>query len=205
MWAAMGQAGLSTPARANGLERPTPAAILAQAGPTPFCRRANRRLDIYSQPSVSNESQTRATIERGTDVFIVEQRSGEGFVVENGFAEVIVPSANSALGYVIARHLTGCIGQNPLPRPDPQPTTRSQCATVAVPFLNVRTTSSTLARTLGEVRQGQTVRILGDRQSTQNGRLWANITFGSTTGWVAETGSSGTLRNLSDRFPCPQS
>ncbi len=177
-------------------ETSSAATLLAQA-PTPFCRRANRSLDVYSRPSVDSDSATRATIEVDTSVFLVDRAEGGGFVVQNGFVEVIVPSANSALGYVIARHLKGCGGM-----PPPQ---EALCSRVTVPFLNVRAAASVLARTIGSVSTGQTVRIVGDSPgSVQGQRVWANIEFGNTTGWIAETAASGEPRNLSDRFPCPQ-
>jgi len=173
--------------------------LVAQAAPTPFCRRPNRRLDVYSQPSVGENSASRVTIESDTNLFLVERTSGSGFVIEEGFVEVIVPSANSTLGYVIARHLKGCVGQV-TPNPEPQ----SQCARVNVSFLTVRDGASLTARPIGELRGGQTVRIVGDRPgAVQPRRVWAQIPFGGGTGWTAETGAFGNARNLSDRFTCP--
>ncbi|MGB3613387.1 MAG: SH3 domain-containing protein [Elainellaceae cyanobacterium] len=176
----------------------TTPSLLAQASPTPFCRRPNRRLDVYSQPSVGDNSASRATIESDTNLFLVERTSGGGFVIEEGFVEVIVPSANSTLGYVIARHLKGCVGGDP----DPEP--QAQCARVNVSFLTVRDGASLNARAIGELRGGQTVRIVGDSPgAVQPRRIWVQIPFGGRTGWTAETGAFGTSRNLSDRFTCP--
>ncbi|MGF1513305.1 MAG: SH3 domain-containing protein [Elainellaceae cyanobacterium] len=179
--------------------------LLAQATPTPFCRGANRRLDVYAQPSVGSDSASRATIERDTEVFLVQQTSGDGFVIQDGFAQVVVPSANSIVGYVIARHLKGCSSQSgSQPEPNPQPGTQAQCATVVISFLNVRAASSILARNLGTIGQGQVVRILEEETDSRQGRrIWAQIPFEGATGWVAATGASGETRNLSERFPCP--
>ena len=194
---------LSTVVRGQTEPLPPPETLVAQARPTPFCRRANRRLDVYSLPSVGSESDTRATIESDTEVFLVERAPGGGFIIEDGFVEVIVPSAGSSLGYVIARHLKGCISR-PDPDPGPDPDPEEICARVAVPFLTVRSDASLRARAIGEVTGGRVVRILDSRNGAiQRNRIWAQIPFGNGTGWAAETNSTGTSRNLGRRFPCP--
>ncbi|MEO0406024.1 MAG: SH3 domain-containing protein [Cyanobacteria bacterium P01_A01_bin.135] len=189
---------------ANAARGQTPApstALVAQARPTPFCRRANRRLDVYSLPSVGSESVRRATIEADTEVYLVERAPGGGFIVEEGFVEAIVPSAGSTLGYVIARHLKSCAGR---PDPDPDPNPEQVCARVDVPFLTVRNDASLGARAIGQLSGGRVVRILDSRNGAiQRNRVWAQIPFGSGTGWTAETNSTGTSRNLSRRFTCP--
>ena len=112
---------------------------------------------------------------------------------------MIVPSAGSTLGYVIARHLKGCGA-----RPDPTPDPRAQCARVDVSLLTVRSDASLGARAIGQVSGGRVVRILDSRNGAiQPRRVWAQIPFGSGSGWAAETNATGTGRNLSERFPCP--
>jgi uncharacterized protein YgiM (DUF1202 family) len=152
------------------------------------CRRVNRKVDIFSEPSVASASTVRATLENGSRVTL----AGSG---SNGWVAVSSPVS----GYVIARYLystTDCGGTTPPPPPPPQ-----SCRRVVAPSegLSVRSGPGTNFSRVGSVFVGDTLRVTGEARSDADGRRWVQISR-PISGWVSSGFPEG---NLSAPFTCP--
>lgn len=83
----------------------------------------------------------------------------------------------------------------------PPPSSPSAACGIAQTELAINTQPSTEAFTIGGLTVGQGFRIIGNAVTqtappSQQGRVWVPIERYGTTGWVAETASSGFGRNL---------
>ncbi|MGK7928559.1 MAG: hypothetical protein AB4290_25545 [Spirulina sp.] len=158
------------------------------------CRLSNRRVDVYSQPSVDPSSQTLATLEPNVQLVL----AGNG---QQGWISVRQPVE----GFVIARHLTQCSGASaakPPRQPQPQP---SPSAPVTPALTNLREGSCRMAivdlairsrpnaetgSEIGSVKQGATATLTGKTSSDRDGRLWLQISA-PIRGWISGGRSGG--------------
>ena len=146
------------------------------------CRAASRTIDIFTEPSVGTSSDVVRTLEPNQKVTL----AGEGSA---GWIQVSSPGS----GYVIARYLKSCSGNNP-------PPTKGTCRRVIAPSegLIVRSQPTSSSSQVGSVLVGTTVKVTGASSVDSAGRTWIEIST-PRTGWVSSGFPSG---NLSAPFSC---
>ncbi|MCW6038147.1 SH3 domain-containing protein [Spirulina subsalsa FACHB-351] len=187
---------------------------VAQQRADETCRQANRMLDIFSRPSVDQDSETLATLNPGTKLRIVN--TGEG-----GWVAVEAPRR----GFVIARYLTTCsatVVTPPQSQPQPRPQTPATPTTTAQPSapvtlsrpgsplpatagscrqallgLSVRSRPDGTLGAISGVQQGQRVTLTGESFTDSEGRIWLQISS-PQSGWIS--GGRGGWMNV---IPCP--
>ncbi|NJL02694.1 MAG: SH3 domain-containing protein [Spirulinaceae cyanobacterium RM2_2_10] len=154
-----------------------PAPTIAQT-PDGQCRQANRRMEIFSEPTVGPNSRFVRTLQPGEQVVLAGSAN-------NGWIPVQVPT----VGFVIARYLTACGTAVVPPTPPTRPATACRRAT-----LNLAIRPRPVAGTepvVGGVAEGQTVTITQTTQRDADGRIWFEIVAPSR-GWVSG-GRAGTV------------
>ncbi|MBP0017753.1 MAG: SH3 domain-containing protein [Cyanobacteria bacterium SBLK] len=169
------------------------------------CRQSNRRLDVYSQPSVNPGSQTVGTLEANVQVIL----AGNG---QQGWISIRQPVE----GFVIARHLTKCTEtptstpsqpSQPQPQPSPSPVVpitpaltniREGGCRLAIVDLAIRSRpNAETGSEIGSVKKGSTATLTGNTSNDPDGRFWLQISA-PVRGWISGGRSGGSNVILCD-------
>jgi len=154
------------------LSRPQPLQAQSLVGQ---CRQANRRIEIFSEPSVGPTSRFIRSLQPGERV----ELAGEP---NNGW----VPVRQPAVGFAIARYLTDC--NTAIVPPPPMPSTVCRRAAFDLAIRPRPVAGSEPA--VGSVRAGQAMAITQQTQRDSEGRIWYEIVE-PARGWVSSGRSSG--------------
>ncbi len=147
------------------------------------CRQANRRMEIFSEPTVGPGSRFVRTLEAGEQMVLAGEPN-------DGWVPVRVPT----VGFVIARYLTACgTAVRPTPTPPERPTTI--CRRAALDLAIRPRPEAGSQPVVGGVDEGQAVAITQTTRRDDEGRTWYEITE-PARGWIS--GGRGGGANLTE-------
>ncbi|GAB4231630.1 MAG: hypothetical protein Kow00121_59890 [Elainellaceae cyanobacterium] len=165
------------------------------------CRQTNRTVEVFRDTALSPVNRV-GTFAANTPVRLTG-------VIGTGRAQVYWPTTwppsgtISVVGWVNSAFLTTCNN-------NPPPVTQA-CYQINTDFLTVRTAPSSTAAARGSLRAG-TIATATTNPPTERtspnaapdfGRIWAEINFQGSPGWIARTGPNG-VGNNATRLPDAQ-
>jgi hypothetical protein len=157
------------------------------------CRQTNRRIDVYSQPSVGPDSRMVATLEANVQLTL----AGNG---QQGWISV----KNPVEGFFISRHLTKCTdtpaSTTPPSQPQPNPVVpltpalrniQAGSCRLAIVDLAIRSRPNIeTGGVIGGLKKGATATLTGNTSSDREGRFWLQISS-PMQGWISGGRSGG--------------
>lgn len=155
-----------------------------------MCRRTNTTVGVFSDTALSPANRL-GTLTPNTSVELTG-------VLAPGLAQITrrtSPTTIVVVGWVSASHLTTC-GTPAL----------KACYQVNVDYLSVRTAPSTGSNVRGSLRINSIVYATSNppkEQTSGEGRIWSEINYLSSPGWISRTGPNG-VGNNATRLPDTQ-